>query len=128
MKIETAHSLDITQIYELYDMATAYQKSVFEKQWEGFEQSLIKKEIEENRLWKMCNGGQIVCVFSINFNDQLFWGEKDKEPSIYIHRIALNNNFRGQSVMTKIIEWAKNIVKKTERNLSEWILGAKTPN
>jgi ribosomal protein S18 acetylase RimI-like enzyme len=115
MKIETAHNLDITQIYELYDMATAYQKSVFEKQWEGFEQSLIEKEIEENRLRKMCIGGQIVCVFSINFNDQLFWGEKDNEPSIYIHRIALNNNFRGQSVMTKIIEWAKKYCKENRK-------------
>ena len=52
MKFEIGHNLDITQIYELYDMATAFQKSVFEKQWEGFEQSLIEKEIEENRLWK----------------------------------------------------------------------------
>jgi RimJ/RimL family protein N-acetyltransferase len=112
MKFEIALNLDITQIYELYDMATAFQKSVFEKQWEGFEQSLIEKEIKENRLWKMCIDGQIVCVFSINFNDHLFWGEKDNEPSIYIHRIALNNNFRGQSIMIKIIEWAKKYCKE----------------
>jgi RimJ/RimL family protein N-acetyltransferase len=115
MKIETANKNDIKKIYELYEMATAYQKTVSDKQWEGFEQTLIENEIEENRLWKICNDNQIVCVFSINFNDELFWGKKDKQPSIYIHRIALNSNFRGQSVMTKIIDWARNYCTQNEK-------------
>jgi ribosomal protein S18 acetylase RimI-like enzyme len=107
MMIKIANKSDIQDIFSLYDMATAYQKLVFKKQWEGFELSLIEKEIEENRLWKMCMEQQVVCVFSINYNDEIFWGEKDQQPSIYIHRIALNSHFRGQSVMSKIIEWAK---------------------
>ena len=88
-------------------MATEYQKTVSNKQWEGFEQSLIEKEIEEARLWKICNENKILCVFSINFSDKQFWGENDNQPSIYIHRIALNTDFKGQSMMLKIIDWAK---------------------
>ncbi|QQR97014.1 MAG: GNAT family N-acetyltransferase [Sphingobacteriales bacterium] len=107
MKIETANSNDLATIFQLYDMATSFQKTVYEKQWEGFEQSLIEKEIEENRLWKISADKQTICVFSINFNDILFWQEKDKQPSIYIHRIALHNDFRGKSIMQKIIDWAK---------------------
>lgn len=115
MRIINASKNDIKQIFELYEMATSYQKTVYDKQWEGFEQSLIEKEIEENRLWKICGDKQIVCVFSINFNDQLLWGEKDKQPSIYLHRIALNTNFKGQSIMTKIIEWAKNYCEENSK-------------
>lgn len=115
MKIETAAKNDINTIYELYEMATSYQKTVSNKQWEGFEQTLIENEIGENRLWKICYDNQIVCVFSINFNDKLFWGERDQKPSIYIHRIALNSNFRGQSIMTKIIDWAKKYCVQNEK-------------
>jgi ribosomal protein S18 acetylase RimI-like enzyme len=107
MNIVTANTNDIKAIYDLYDMATAYQQTVFDKQWEGFEPTLIQQEINEKRLWKITRDEQIVCVFSLNFNDELFWKEKDKEPSIYIHRIALDNAFRGQSIMKTIIEWAK---------------------
>lgn len=107
MTIDTAKRNDIKQIYKLYEMATVYQKTVSDKQWEGFEQTLIEREIEECRLWKICDYSQMLCVFSINFSDEQFWGEKDKQPSIYIHRIALNTNFKGLSIMTKIIEWAK---------------------
>jgi ribosomal protein S18 acetylase RimI-like enzyme len=115
MNIKTANKNDIVKIYELYEMATAYQKTVSDKQWEGFEQALIEKEIEENRLWKIYNDNQFLCVFSINFNDKLFWGEKDKQPSIYIHRIALNTNFKGLSIMTKIIYWAKSYCVENEK-------------
>lgn len=115
MTIDTANKYDIKNIYELYEMATAFQKTVFEKQWEGFEQSLIEKEIDENRLWKIYKDNEIVCVFTINFTDKLFWGEKDNQPSIYIHRIALNDNFRGQNVMSKIIDWAKKYCFENEK-------------
>lgn len=115
MKIETANKNDIEKIYELYDMAIDFQRTVFEKQWEGFEQSLIEKEIKENRLWKISKDEQIVCIYSINFNDHFLWGEKDKQPSIYLHRIALNNNFRGLSMMAKIIDWAKKYCKENEK-------------
>jgi|688.fasta_scaffold299550_2 RimJ/RimL family protein N-acetyltransferase len=115
MKIENANKNDIKKIFELYEMATAYQKTVSDKQWEGFELTLIENEIEEKRLWKICNENHFICVFSINFNDKLFWGEKDKQPSIYIHRISLNSNFRGQSIMTKIIDWAVNYGNENEK-------------
>jgi len=115
MTVEIANKNDIKEIYELYEMASAYQKTVSDKQWEGFERTLIEKEIEENRLWKIGNGNQMLCVFSINFSDKQFWGERDNQPSIYIHRIALNTNFKGQSMMRTIIDWAKNYCEENQK-------------
>ena len=115
MTVEIANKNDIKEIYELYEMATAYQKTVSDKQWEGFERTLIEKEIEENRLWKIGNGNQMLCVFSINYSDKQFWGERDNQPSIYIHRTALNTNFKGQSMMITIIDWAKNYCEENQK-------------
>jgi ribosomal protein S18 acetylase RimI-like enzyme len=106
MNIQNAHNEDIKSIFELYDMATEYQKTVYDRHWEGFELGLIQKEIEDKRLWKISVNETIFCVFSINYNDSLFWGEKGNQPSIYMHRIALHNEYRGQSVMKIIIDWA----------------------
>ncbi len=98
---------DMSLIFKLYDQATAYQKTVFHKSWEGFDQTMVRAEINENRQWKIVIDGQIACIFALTFNDALFWKEKDKQPSIYIHRIVTDSAFRGVGFVTKIIEWAK---------------------
>ena len=53
MKITNSTLEDISLIFSLYDAGTRLQKKVAQKQWLGFEQSLIEKEISEKRLWKI---------------------------------------------------------------------------
>lgn len=98
---------DIEHIFELYDAAIAYQKTVFNKHWQGFKRSLVECELAEQRQWKIVVDGQIACIFAIAFNDPEIWKEKDRDPSIYIHRIVTNPAFRGQNFVTEIISWAK---------------------
>lgn len=105
--IEEAIFEDIEEVFRLYDFATHYQKTKTDKTWNGFERELIETEIFENRLWKIIEGDQIACVFSIAFSDELIWGEKDKDPSIYLHRIATNPVFRGRGYVKMIIQWAE---------------------
>lgn len=102
---------DLDAIFSLYDAATAFQKTVFEKQWEGFERSLVETEIGEGRQWKLEIDGEIACVLAVNYSDVLFWQERDSEPAIYLHRIATNPKFRGQSLMLDIVNWGKNYCK-----------------
>jgi RimJ/RimL family protein N-acetyltransferase len=107
---------DIETIFQLYDAATEYQKTVFHRQWKGFERSLIETEIQENRQWKIVVDGKIACIFAITFSDVLFWKEKDSEPSIYIHRIATNPAFRGNHYVKNIINWGKSYCKRHEKD------------
>lgn len=97
---------DIEKIFELYDAAIAYQKTVFNKQWQGFERSLIERELNEQRQWKILIGGEIACIFAIDFNDPLIWKEKDADPSIYLHRIVTNPEYRGANFVNEIVSWA----------------------
>ncbi len=107
---------DLDSIFNLYDIAIAYQKKISDQHWLPFEPELIKKEILENRQWKIVVDGEIACVFCVAYSDPLIWGERDKDPSIYFHRIVTNPKFRGKNFVTEIISWGtmfgKNLGKK----------------
>lgn len=102
---------DIDTIFEFYDMAIAHQKKVFNKHWQGFSIDLVKKEIAEQRQYKILVDGVVASIFAVTFNDPEIWGEKDKDPSIYIHRIVTSPNFRGYGFVNNIIDWAKDYSK-----------------
>ena len=115
MLITNSTPEDIDTIFQLYDEAVKFQKTVFNKQWQGFERDLIKKEIAENRQWKIVIDGQVACIFAITFNDPLIWKEKDQDPSIYIHRIVTNPSFRGGAFVKEIVKWAKVYAKSIDK-------------
>ena len=66
-----------------------------------------QEEIAEKRQWKLMIDGEIACVWATTFTDPLIWEERNIDPSVYIHRIATNNNFRGKNFVVTIVEWAK---------------------
>ncbi|MFM2369763.1 MAG: hypothetical protein RL619_2076 [Bacteroidota bacterium] len=96
---------DIDVIFEFYDMAITYQKTKFNKHWQGFDRDLVTKEIAENRQWKITINDEIVCVFAITFEDKSIWKEKNSDKAIYFHRIVTHPKFKGQHFVERIIEW-----------------------
>ncbi|NJN77871.1 MAG: GNAT family N-acetyltransferase [Saprospiraceae bacterium] len=113
MTIQKSTIQDIDTIFNLYDEAIAFQKTVFEKAWEGFERSLVELEVSENRQWKIIIDNEIACIFAITFSDVEIWRERT-EPSVFIHRIVTNAKFRGRNFVLIIIEWAKEFCKKND--------------
>ena len=98
---------DIDFVFELYDKAIAFQKTVFDKTWLGFDSEFINKEIEERRLWKIVEDEQIACIYSITYADPIIWGKDSGDSAMYIHRIVTNPDFRGRAYVRSITEWAK---------------------
>lgn len=116
MKIHNSTSEDITEIFRLYGLATEYQKTIFpENTWPTFKRKLVETEIQEKRQFKMVIADQIACVWAITFNDPQIWEERDKDPSIYIHRIATNPDFRGRQFVTEIVKWARGYAKAHQK-------------
>ena len=108
MKFHNSGFGDLDEIFRLYDLAIEFQKRVFDKSWLPFERAFIETEIAEKRHWKITIDGEIGCIFSIAFIDPLIWKEKSADAAIYIHRIAVNPDFRGRKFVPAIVEWAKN--------------------
>lgn len=113
MQILNSSFEDIDAIFGLYDDAISFQKTKFNKHWQGFERSLVETEISENRQWKIVIDDKIACIFAVTFEDELIWGEKSNEPAIYIHRIVTNPSFRGNNFVVHIINWAKEFCEKS---------------
>lgn len=106
---------DIDEIFSLYKLATEFQKTKFSIHWQEFERSLIEKEILEKRQFKIVIDGKIACIWAITYNDAIIWEERDIEPSIYLHRIVTNPDFRGLKMLKKVIEWAKNFALENKK-------------
>lgn len=107
MQILNSTTDDLKAIFELYDAAIAHQKAVSNMHWLPFDEQMVKMEITENRQWKLVMDGQIACVFATAYTDAAIWGEKDIDPSVYIHRIVTNPDFRGRNFVGAIVEWSK---------------------
>ncbi|MFC5044745.1 GNAT family N-acetyltransferase [Aquimarina hainanensis] len=105
IKIVNSTLDDIEEIFRLYRFATAYQKTKSAVPWPEFAPSLITKEIEEQRQWKILIDNQVACVWAITFDDPYIWEEKNEDPAIYIHRIATHPEYRGHQLVSKIVNW-----------------------
>jgi len=107
MEIKNCLLNDTNEILSLYEAARNLQTQRKMVVWPTFEKSFIEKEINEERQWKLVIDNVIACNWAITFKDKEIWGDKDKDDSIYIHRICTNPKFRGNRYIEKIVEWAK---------------------
>jgi ribosomal protein S18 acetylase RimI-like enzyme len=116
MNFTNSTTEDLDEIFGLYAAAIEFQKKVSAQTWLPFEREFIEKEIAEKRHWKITIDEQIACIFSTSSDDSLIWQEKNNEKSIYLHRVAVNPEFREVKFFPKVVEWlrvhAKNLDKK----------------
>lgn len=116
MEIQNSSIEDIDFILDLYKSATAYQKERFISHWPEFDREMVINEILEKRQWKMIIDGEVACIWATTFSDPLIWDYKNIDPSVYIHRITTNPNFRGKGLVKKIVEWSKNYATENGKN------------
>ena len=110
----TAEPADFALIFDLYDKAIEFQKTVFDKQWLGFDADLVNREIADGRLWKIVDDGGVGCIYSVAYEDPVIWGQDSHISAMYIHRIVTNPDFRGRSYVRKIVDWAREHAAENE--------------
>ena len=107
MIIQNSNIEDIDSIFTLYKIATDYQKTKGSVFWPDFDPAMVAQEIKEQRQWKIIINSKIACVWATTDSDPEIWQDRNKDPSIYIHRIATHPEFRGKSLVSHIIDWSK---------------------
>jgi ribosomal protein S18 acetylase RimI-like enzyme len=55
---------------------------------------------------------EVACIWAITFSDVQIWENSQEDSALYIHRIAVHPNFRGNNYIDKIIDWAKEFALK----------------
>jgi GNAT superfamily N-acetyltransferase len=109
--IKHTHYEDVPVIFDLYNQAVIYQKTVGNNHWLGFEEEMIKKEIVEKRHYTIYLNEEIAGTFVVTFDDRLIWKSAPEAPAIYLHRIATAETARGNNLVKHIVEWAKTYSK-----------------
>ncbi|NQX54489.1 GNAT family N-acetyltransferase [Pedobacter panaciterrae] len=112
MEIKNCLLTDLAEIQSLYEAARSLQIQREMVVWPVFENTFIKNEITENRQWKILQHNLIACNWAVTFEDKEIWGEKDRNDSIYIHRICTHPTLRGNRYIEKIVEWSKEYARQ----------------
>ena len=114
MEISNSEVNDLEVIFDLYARATKYMISKNQVSWPEFPRELIEDEIKDQRQWKLTIDSEIAGIWATALDDELIWGKKNNEPSVYLHRIAINPAFRGRNLVKEIVLWADDYCRVNE--------------
>ena len=117
---------DFDFICWMYDEAIRYQKRNNYVGWESIDKEYLKNEIENGLNYKLIQEDSILCAWGVVFSDPLIWREKENGSSIYMHRVVVNPNFKGQKLFQKVLKWA--IDYSIESNLTSIRIDTWTAN
>jgi ribosomal protein S18 acetylase RimI-like enzyme len=117
MTIENSTAADIDEICWLYAEASAYMQGRSVVVWPQFERGMVEKEILQQQQWKLVLNGRTACVWATTFTDAQIWEERNADPAVYIHRIAVHPAYRGQQLVLQIVAWAKEYAKAHNKKM-----------
>jgi len=109
--IENASVEDLSLIYELFEQAIAFQKANHYIGWQDYDKGFIQSDVENKLLYKIRKGKDIIGIFCICLSDVLIWREKEQGDAIYLHRIVLNQQFKGTKIFQQVFDWTVNYAK-----------------
>lgn len=97
---------DAPFIYTLFEDAIAYIQQHNYAGWSTYDKAFILRDIARQLQFKIVSGNSILCVFSICYTDPLIWRHLEKGDAIYLHRIVVNPQFKGQQQFARVLQWA----------------------
>jgi len=96
---------DLEQIFKLFEHSILYQEKKGYPVWRDYDKNAIIRDIENKNQYKIIVDSSIAIVFSVCYTDKVIWRELDKDDSIYLHRIVVNPEFKGQKLFGTILNW-----------------------
>jgi ribosomal protein S18 acetylase RimI-like enzyme len=106
---------DLNAVLRLFEQAMTLQGKNGYKVWDNIDKAGLEKDIEQGLQYKIVLGNDILCLFSIQYHDPFIWRDKDRNDAIYLHRIVVNPDFKGQKQFQRVLDWAKQFAQS--RNL-----------
>lgn len=101
---------DLPMVNYLFDRAIELQGKNGYRVWEEIDQPALILDIQNGMQYKVVSGADILCIFSVQRNDLIIWRHHDQNDGIYLHRIAVNPDYKGQKQFEKILNWARDFV------------------
>jgi len=97
---------DLDEVFRLFESSIRYQEERGYNSWRNYDRSAVIRDIESKNHYKIVSGDKIVIVFSVCYSDKIIWRHRETGDSLYLHRIVVNPEFKGQRSFGVILEWA----------------------
>ena len=109
---------ELTQIFDLFNHSIIYQEKHGYPAWKNYDKNAIIKDIENKNQYKVVIDTKPAIVFSVCYSDTVIWRHFEKGDSIYLHRIVVNPDFKGQKLFGIIVDWSiKHCQQKGLKNI-----------
>jgi ribosomal protein S18 acetylase RimI-like enzyme len=106
MQIEPATPDDLAAARAAYAHAREIQRQEGSTLWPEFGDASILAEIAAGRLLRVIDGGALVGVFSVAYDDAAIWGERERGEHVYLHRIARAAGSSVRGLFGAVLAWA----------------------
>ena len=113
--IQPAIAADLPGIYWLFEQAIAYQRQNNFIGWQTYDKDHLAADVDRELLFKITRESSIVCIFCVCYDDALIWRGMEKGDAVYLHRVVVHPNNRGERLFEKVLEWAIAHVKELGR-------------
>ena len=97
---------DVELVFDLFEHSIKYQQKKGYPVWENYDRNAIINDIGNHNQYKAVLSSKTAIVFSVCYNDKIIWRELEKGDAIYLHRIVVNPEFKGQKLFGLIVEWS----------------------
>jgi ribosomal protein S18 acetylase RimI-like enzyme len=107
LRIEPAAAADLSAVHAAYEHGRRRQRAQGSVVWPDFADTAVLEEIEAGRLLRVLDGGRLVGVFSVAYEDAAIWGADERGAHVYLHRIARTGDQAGPGLMDAVLAWAR---------------------
>jgi len=97
---------DLQLIYDLFEHSIKYQEQRGYPVWRNYDRNAIVKDIADKNQYKIVIDEKVAIVFSLCYTDEVIWRDRENGDAVYLHRIVVNPEFKGQRLFGGILEWA----------------------
>jgi ribosomal protein S18 acetylase RimI-like enzyme len=112
-ELHTAQITHIGRMMELYEEARRWHAEMSVSQWPLFELERVLDDIDNKRLFVIKAGQCVLGGVTVTDEDVLIWG--DDLPALYIHRLVVARDFKGQNIGSMIVEHVERMAIKRRK-------------
>lgn len=107
---------DLKKVKWLFSEAMKLKNRAHYTVWKAIDQNTLIEDIEAGLQYKIVIQKEIVCIFSIQFEDRYIWDNRDQNDAIYLHRVVTHPDFKGQRLFQKVLDWTIQFAIKHQKS------------
>jgi len=98
----------VPEFHNCWTAAVAYQRSEGLQLWPAYPEKRVNEEIQRGLHFSAFTpDGVLTGFFSLTLGDAEIWEDKEKGDAIYIHRMCVNPNCKGNRLAAWVLAWAQ---------------------